>query len=93
VAVYKNDHMSFDCLILRVSTKNEIYEIPYEIEFNEYKKIDNNFVIPKFKIVPLLSDFKNIIHWLKSNLHEMNLNWLDELKIIDDNNLVINYKK
>lgn len=93
VTVHKNDHMSFDCLILRISTKNEIYEIPYEIEFNEYNEIENNFVIPKFKIIPIMPEFKKIIHWLKSNLEGMNLTWLDELEIIDKNNIVVNFKK
>lgn len=93
IAVYKNDHMSFDTLILRISTDNEIYDVPYEIKYSEYLKIDEHFVIPKFDIISIIPEFRNIINFLQRNLQEMSFHWLDELKIIDNNNIVINFKR
>lgn len=93
IAVYKKDHMSFDTLILRISTDNEIYEIPYEIKYSAYLKIDEHFVIPKFDIISIIPEFRDIINFLQRNIQEMSFHWLDELGIIDNNNIVINFKR
>lgn len=93
VAVYKNDHMTFDTLILRLTTIEYEYEIPFEITYNCYQRINDRYVIPDFKIKPLIAGFDKLLVWLHHNLLNMKMDWLDGKQIIDDNNMVINYKK
>ena len=93
VAVFKNDHMTFDTLILRLTTIEYEYEIPFDITYTLYEKINERYVIPGFKIKPLIAGFDKLLVWMQDNLLNMKMDWLDEKQIIDDNNMVINYKK
>lgn len=93
VAVFKNDHMTFDTLILRLATIEYEYEIPFEITYNFYQGINDRYVIPDFKIRPLIAGFDKLLVWMHDNLLNMKMDWLDGRQIIDDNNMVINYKK
>ncbi len=94
IDIYKLDHMSFDTLVLRITTNINMFEIPYYIEFQDYVKEGNEYLIPKFKIKPVIKGFIELITWLKEGLVTFNLNWIDENKpIIDNCNNVQNYKR
>jgi hypothetical protein len=92
VNTFKLDHMSFDTLVLRITTHSYEFELPYYIEFQDYKKEGNEYSIPNFKLKPIIKGFGELIKWLNENLPNFKLIWLDETKpIIDNSNLVDNW--
>jgi hypothetical protein len=94
ISIYKLDHMSFDTLILKVTTIEWDYEIPYGITFDSYKKIKDKYVIPKFDIDVMIQGFDNLINWIYANFKDIQKDWLDKnIPIVDDNNLMVIYKK